>query len=164
MVESVNGNSRVNPQRGIEVQKQYKSKAPTFVNFVKDKNLTPKQAEALKNLTNLISNGKAQFVDSSLLEDFVGLIMDGRAGDYVHVTGFADPNQKLTFGEAKRILKLNLPPGSLKHNKSERGGGNFDEYDVPKNNGQYYLNIFVDDLEEATGLTKKELLELFPKK
>lgn len=161
MVESVNGVSSVQASAGVtKSSAAQKSEKPKNVPMIDVSKLTPEQKQAVENLKKQIAAGHVEYNDTNILEDILNFVIDKKSGDYIRITNFADPNQKLTFGDAKRILKLNLPPGSLKCNKTERGGGNFDLYNVPKSGGQYYLDIFIDDLEEGTGLSKQEIRQL----
>ena len=160
MVESVNGTSQAgkpNQVTSIGKAQQVKTKNIPIVDTSK---LTQEQKSAVENLKKQISAGHVEYVDTNLLEDILNFIMDKKSGDFIRISNFADSDKPLTFGDAKRILKLNLPPGSLKNNMTERGGGNFDKYSVPMSNGQYYLDIFLDDLIEATGLSKQDIQKL----
>lgn len=161
MVEGVNGVSGAQASSGVAPSSKTKQpQKPKNVPMVDTSKLTPQQKEAVENLKKQIAAGHVEYVDTNVLEDIINFFFDDKSGDYIRITGFADPKKKLTFGDAKQILKLNLPPGSLRCNKTERGGGNFDLYSVPKSNGQYYLDIFIDDLEIATGLSKKDIQKL----
>ncbi len=161
MVESVNGVSSVQASAGVtKSSAAQKSEKPKNVPMIDVSKLTPEQKQAVENLKKQIAAGHVEYNDTNILEDILNFVIDKKSGDYIRISNFADPKEKLTFGEAKHVLKLNLPPGSLRCNKTERGGGNFDLYNVPKACGQYYLDIFIDDLEEATGLTRDEIKQL----
>lgn len=160
MVESVNGLSNVSATTGTSGVEQAKKTVVKNINLVNLDKLTPEQKSAIENLKKQIAAGNVEYVDTNILEDILSYFIDDKSGDFIRISNFADASKPLTLGDAKRILKLNLPPGSLKHNKTERGGGDFDKYSVPKSNGQYYLDIFIDDLEEALGLSKEDIKKL----
>ncbi len=161
MVESVNKVSAANyVAPAAKTERTSKNQPNKNIQMVDTGNLTPKQKEAVENLKKQIAAGNVEYIDTNFLEDILNYVIDDKSGDFIRISNFADPKKPLTFGEAKFILKLNLPPGSLKNNKTERGGGNFDKYDVPKYGGQYYLDIFIDDLTEATGLSKQDIKKL----
>jgi len=161
MVESVNNVSAANSAAATSRAEQTtQSKKIKNIPMVNTGNLTPKQKEAVENLKKQIAAGNVEYVNTNIFADILNYLMDGKSGDFIRISNFADPKKPLTFGDAKFILKLNLPPGSLKNNMTERGGGNFDKYSVPMSNGQYYLDIFLDDLIEATGLSKQDIQKL----
>lgn len=147
------------------VNNTQQSKKGTIVIVKKDGKFTEAQKTACKSLQNQVNQGHVKYVGTNLLENIVNYAVDGKSGDYIRLSNFADPNKykELTFGEAKQLLKLNLPPGSLKNNKTEQGGGNFDRYHVPMSNGQYYLDIFVDDLKDGTGMTEEQIQKMCKK-
>lgn len=161
MVERVNNISNVDAAAGVrktvQAQKNTKSKNIPMVNT---NNLKPEQKEAVENLKKQVKAGHVKYMDANIINDILNFLIDKKSGDYVRISNFADSNEPLTFGDAKRILKLNLPPGSLRHNKTQQGGGDFDRYSVPKDGGRYYLDIFVDDLEEATGLKEDDIKKI----
>ena len=161
MVDGINGVSGMQGTSGVSrtsgPQKSGKAKNIPMVDVSK---LTPEQKEAVENLKKLVKAGHVEYNDTGVLEDILNFVIDKKSGDYIRLVDFADPQKQksMTFGAAKGFLKLNLPPGSLRCNMTTRGGGDFDRYLVPKTgDGKYYLDIFVDDLEEATGLTKAEI-------
>ncbi len=161
MVKGVNG--VIGTQTTASVSSTTQSQKPKKVKdipMVDTSKLTPQQKEAVENLKKQIAAGHVEYNDTNVLKDIINFFFDYKSGDYIIIRGFADPKKKLTLGDAKQILKLNLPPGSLRCNKSEGGGGDFDSYNVPKSNGQYYLDIFIDDLEIATGLSKEDIKKL----
>lgn len=161
MVESVNNVTAANSAAPVaKTGQNTKNQKIKAIPMVDTSNLTPKQKEAVENLKKQIAAGNVEYVDTNILEDILNYVIDDKSGDFIRISNFADPKKPLTFGEAKFILKLNLPPGSLKNNKTERGGGNFDKYNVPMYGGQYYLDIFIDDLMEATGLSKQDIKKL----
>ena len=142
------------------------NKKGTVIIVKKDGKFTEAQKVACKSLQNQVNQGHVEYVDVNLLENITNWVIDGKSGDHIRLSNFADPNKykNLTFGEAKQLLKLNLPAGSLKNNKIEQGGGNFDNYHVPMSNGQYYLDVFVDDLKEGTGMTEEQIQKMCHKK
>jgi len=121
--------------------------------------LKPEQREAAQNLIRLINDGKVKYHTTNFFEDILNISFDKKYGDYITIRDFSD-KENLSIYEAKVLLGLNLPEGSLKHNIGTRGGGDFDSYAVPKAGGKYYLDIYLDDLVEATGLTKKQIKTL----
>lgn len=160
MVDGVNGVSGVNTTRNIDtVKANANDSLKGMTIFIRKNNLTQEQKTAVENLQKQIAAGNVEYHDIGLLETIFSFLIDGKAEDYVTVKGFAPADEELSFGAAKQILKFNLPPGSLRHNKTSRGGGDFDLYQVPKTSvsGQYYLDIYISDLVEGTGLSKDEL-------
>ena len=162
MVDGINGVSGIQGTSGVvRVKGNQPSGKTKNIPMTEASKLSPEQKEAIGNLKNLVKDGHVKYIDSNILEDVFNFILDKKSGDFIRITDFADPKDYkggLTFGKAKSILKLNLPPGSLKNNMTTRGGGDFDKYLVPKNGeGIYYLDIFLDDLREATGLSNEEI-------
>ncbi len=160
MVEGINAVSKA---QGITSAKTtVQTKDIDGIVFFTKKGLKPEQEVAIKSLQEQIAKGNATYNDPGFFETIGNFLIDGKTGDYIRIENYADPNEKVTLGDVKQILKLNLPPGSLRCNKTERGGGNFDLYKAPQyDNGQYYIDIFVDDLIEGTGLTKNEIEVMF---
>lgn len=165
MVESVNGNSSIRAMAGVQASAAASSKTENVEIYPTDgkppKKYTPRQQTAIQSLKQLVKEGKIEYNDTNFIEDVLNYVMDHKSGDYIRIKDFAPRGEKITFGEAKQILKLNLPDGSMLPNKTERGGGNFDLYHVPQfSNGVQYLDIFIDDLEVGTGLSKSEIKQI----
>ncbi len=160
MVEGINGTTKVQTPVNVNNTKQKESNKGIVI-FTK-KGLTPAQERAVESLKEQIAKGNATYHNPGIIETVLNYMIDHKTGDYIRIENYADPNEKISLGDVKGILQLNLPPGSLLCNKTQRGGGNFDLYDAPQHDdGTYYIDIFVNDLAEGTGLSEKEIQVMF---
>lgn len=154
-VSNVNEVSKTNSSSSTKSAKDNKNET---IILIRKSNLTNEQKIAVESFKKHVEQGHIDYHKTGFWENFLNIMMDNKSGDYIRITNFAKPGEKLSFGEAKYILKFNLPPGSLLCNKTESGGGDFDQYSVPTHaNGEHYLDIFLDDLTEGLGLTKEEI-------
>lgn len=129
------------------------------VPMVDDNQKPSKEVKAENALKNAIADGNATYVQTNPIGDFMGLVFDKKAGNYVDISNIPTGT---TLGEIRK--QYNLPPGSLRHLVTS-GGGDFDSYKVPTDsNGKGYVYIYADDLTEGIGKSGSELKEMFPKK
>ena len=160
MSEKINGASGV--EQTYSVQQTKSAEAPKGIDTVpmvdsENTSDTP-EAKAKAVLVEDIKKGNALYNETNIIGDFMGLIFDKKAGNYVTIEGFPEGT---TLGEVRK--KYNLPPGSLRH-LVPAGGGNFDSYKVPSGSNGGYVYIYDDNLADGIGVSTRELKGMFPDK